>query len=94
MTVVAFDKWIVDDPKVNPMWETIDHAYWKPGPKNVSWIASCVCNPPQFVGDKGMFATYKNWITAREFTAQYEHSLCVWYFEREDEAILFDFTFN
>lgn len=94
MTVTAFEVWAVEDRKTNPLWEGYDDELWPPGPKNVTWKATVVCNPPQFLGNKGMFVVYRDWIKEHGFNAQYDHQLCVWYFELPEEGVMFDLTFG
>lgn len=92
MTVLAFEKWMNDQhPEA---WDGVDAIFSKPGPKNVSWVATCVCEPLLYVGTKMMFETYKKWIISHGAMAQYDHERSLWYFENEADAILFDFTFS
>lgn len=93
MTTHAFEKWVQDDRKGNSLWESFDDPRG-PGPRNVTWVASTVCCVPQFIGNKGMFVVYRDWIKERGFNAQYDHHLCAWYFENQEEGVLFDLTFG
>ncbi len=93
MSVIAYDKWLKED-QLNVFWERVDASMCVTGPKNVSWVASCVCNPPQYVGLKMMHAAHKSWVADHGVNAQYEHLRNIWYFERDDEAMLFDLTFS
>jgi hypothetical protein len=88
MTVMTYENWVAT------FHNNEFHESNTPGPKYVTWKATCVCNPPQYVGSRMMFSTYKNWVTAHAINAQYDHNCCIWYFEHECDAIMFDFTFS
>jgi hypothetical protein len=94
MPATEYLAWMEQSSRDNPLYKHAIEQGWRPGPKNVEWSASVVCEPPQFVDNKGMFTVYRDWIKRNDFTAQYEHSTCTWYFEREDEALLFTITFG